>query len=117
MLHEASLQVRLSSRERGRRRGRSCRAVIVQLVYITEPGRNNLELTDALGRLARAQDRDRVGMRIMSRSPTASTVATMRFRTFALLRALETLQLGWEPDVEGVCPGWASPPPDTCSSL
>jgi hypothetical protein len=36
----------------------------------------------------------------------------MRFRTFALLRALETL-LGRYPDVEGVCPGWASPPPDT----
>ena len=53
----------------------------------------------------------------MSRSPAASTVATMRFRTFALLRALEALQLGREPDVEGVCPWWASPPPDTCSSL
>src|SRR5664279_1047781 len=53
--------------------------------------------------LARAQDRDRVGMRIMSRSPTASTVATIRFRTFALLKALETLRLGREPDVEGVC--------------
>jgi len=38
----------------------------------------------------------------MSRSPTARTVATMRFRTFALLRALQTLQSGREPDVEGV---------------
>src|SRR5450759_5611912 len=52
-------------------------------------------------------------MPIMSRSPTARTVTTMRFRTFALLRALETPRLGPEPDVEGVCPGWASPPPDT----
>jgi hypothetical protein len=30
-------------------------------------------------------------------------------RTYALLRALETLQLCPEPDVEGVCPWWASP--------
>jgi hypothetical protein len=92
--------------------GSSARSV-VELHAVTEPGRNDLELTDALAPLARAQDRDRVAMRILSRSPTASTVATMRFRTFALLRALETLQLGREPDVEGVCPWWASPPPDT----
>src|SRR5450759_1571888 len=37
----------------------------------------------------------------------------LRFRTFALLRALRRHLSGREPDVEGVRPGWASPPPDT----
>src|SRR5665647_3669939 len=37
----------------------------------------------------------------------------MRLRTSALLYALRTHLSGPEPDVEGVCPGWASPPPDT----
>jgi hypothetical protein len=49
----------------------------------------------------------------MSRSPTARTVATMRPRTFVLLRPVESPRLGREPEVEGVCPWWASPPPDT----
>src|ERR1019366_10572841 len=36
-----------------------------------------------------------------------------RLWTFALLRALRTHLSGREPDVEGVCLRWASPPPHT----
>src|ERR1035437_4141974 len=55
------------------------------------------------------------GMQVMTRAPPQRfhEPSAVRLRTFTLLRALDTLQLGREPDVEGVCPGWASPPPDT----
>jgi hypothetical protein len=45
------------------------------------------------------------------------TVGPYLPRTFALLRALKTQSLAREPDVEGVCPRWASPPPDTRRSV
>jgi hypothetical protein len=34
----------------------------------------------------------------------------VRFRTFALLKALDAEVLGLKPDVEGVCPRWGKSP-------
>jgi len=55
----------------------------------------------------------------MTRAPphASRAVGQYGFGHLALLTALEGDLSGGEPDVEGVCPRWASPPPDTFSGL